>query len=205
LKGSFVVSVKSFAEASQAVRVADVIEFRLDLFPSLPEYDRIRTEKPSIVTIRLKEDGGRYEGEEEERLELLRKYSRYADYVDLETRLDDEVFLKFEKVKIIESYHNFTETPSYEELVDIVEAKRGDVIKIATMGAGKEDVVKIVKLLTEYDDVVAFLMGRKFAYTRILSFILGSPFIYCSLSTPVAPGQYDVYTARKILKSMGVI
>ncbi len=197
--------MKSFAEASQAVRVADVIEFRLDLFPSFPEYERIRTEKQSIVTIRLKEDGGRYEGDEEERLELLRKYSKYADYVDLESRLDDDTFLRFEKVKIIESYHNFTETPSYQELVDLVEGRRGDIIKIATMGGGKEDVLKIVKLLTEYDNVVAFLMGRKYAYTRILAFILGSPFIYCSLTTPVAPGQYDVYTARKILKAMGVI
>ncbi len=197
--------MKSFAEASQAVRVADVIEFRLDLFPSFPEYERIRTEKQSIVTIRLKEDGGRYEGDEEERLELLRKYSKYADYVDLESRLDDDTFLRFEKVRIIESYHNFTETPSYQELVDLVEGRRGDIIKIATMGGGKEDVLKIVKLLTEYDNVVAFLMGRKYAYTRILAFILGSPFIYCSLTTPVAPGQYDVYTARKILKAMGVI
>ncbi len=197
--------MKSFAEASQAVRVADVIEFRLDLFPSFPEYERIRTEKQSIVTIRLKEDGGRYEGNEEERLELLRKYSKYADYVDLESRLDDDTFLRFEKVKIIESYHNFTETPSYQELVDLIEGRRGDIIKIATMGGGKEDVLKIVKLLTEYDDVVAFLMGRKYAYTRILAFILGSPFIYCSLTTPVAPGQYDVYTARKILKAMGVV
>ena len=197
--------MKSFAEASQAVRVADVIEFRLDLFPSFPEYERIRTEKQSIVTIRLKEDGGRYEGDEEGRLELLRKYSKYADYVDLESRLDDDTFLRFEKVKIIESYHNFTETPSYQELVDLIEGRRGDIIKIATMGGGKEDVLKIVKLLTEYDNVVAFLMGRKYAYTRILAFILGSPFIYCSLTTPVAPGQYDVYTARKILKAMGVV
>lgn len=205
MKGKFVVSVKSFAEASQAVRIADVVEFRLDLFPSLPEYERVRTEKQSIVTIRLKEDGGRYDGSDEERLELLRKYSKYADYVDIETRLDDDVFLRFEKVRIIESYHNFSETPPYEELKDIVEGKRGDILKIATMGSGKEDVLKIVKLLTEYDGVVAFLMGRRYAYTRVLSFILGAPFIYCSLSTPVAPGQYDVYTARKILKSMGVI
>lgn len=197
--------MKSFAEASQALRVADVVEFRLDLFPSFPDYARIKTEKQSIVTIRLKEDGGRYGGNEEERMELLRKYSKYADYVDLESRLDDDVFLKFEKVKIIESYHNFTETPSYRDLVDLVEGRRGDIVKIATMGGGKEDVLKIVRLLTEYEDVVAFLMGRKYAYTRILAFILGSPFIYCSLTTPVAPGQYDVYTAKRILKSMMVL
>jgi len=205
LKGKFVASVRSFAEASQAVRVADIIEFRLDLFPSFPEYDRVRTEKPSIVTIRRKEDGGRFDEEEEKRLELLLKYSRHSDFVDIETDVDDDTFLKFEKVKIVESYHNLSETPEYDVLADIVEGRRGDYIKIATMGNGKEDVLKIVRLLTEYEGVIAFLMGKTFAYTRILSFILGSPFIYCAISTPVAPGQYDVYTARKILKSMGVV
>jgi len=205
LKGSFVASVRSFAEASQAVRIADIIEFRLDLFPSLPEYERIRTEKPSIVTIRRKVDGGRFEGEDEKRIELLLKYSKYSDFVDIETDIDDDTFLEFEKVKIVESYHNFSETPEYDVLVDIVEGKRGDYIKIATMGNDRKDVLKIVRLLVEYEGVIAFLIGKKFAYTRILSFILGSPFIYCSVSTPVAPGQYDIYTARKILKSLGVI
>ena len=90
-------------------------------------------------------------------------------------------------------------------LVDIVEGKRGDYIKIATMGNSKDDVLKILKLLVEYDGVIAFLLGKNFAYTRILSFVLGSPFMYCTISTPIAPGQYDIYTARKILKSMGVI
>ncbi|MBE8539922.1 type I 3-dehydroquinate dehydratase [Geoglobus acetivorans] len=200
MKGRFVVTVRNFAEASQALRVADIIEFRLDLFPSYPEYDRIQTEKDNIVTIRRKEDGGQFDGEEEDRLELLRKYSKYASYVDLEHELDDEVFLKFEKNNIVESYHNFAETPDYDVLKDIVEGRRGDIIKIATMGRSKEDVIKIMKLLTEYDNVVAFLMGRKYSFTRIISLLMGSPLIYCSLYNAVAPGQYDIYTARKILK-----
>ncbi len=205
MRGSFVVSVRSFAEASQALRVADIIEYRLDLFSSFPEYSRIRLEKPTIVTIRRKEDGGDFQGDEEERIDLLLKYSKYSDYVDLESKLDDEVFLKFKKNKIIESYHNFIETPSYEELKNIVENRRGDFIKIATMGNEMEDVIKIIRLLVEYENVIAFLMGRNFSWTRILSFILGSPLIYCTIAQPIAPGQFDVYTAKKILKLMGII
>lgn len=202
MRAKFVVTVRNFAEASQATRVADVIEFRLDLFPSFPEYNRIRTEKENIVTIRRKDEGGEFSGEEEERLELLRKYSRFATYVDLEHSLSDDVFMKFEKTKIIESYHNFSETPEYEVLKDIVEGRRGDIVKIATMGNDRKDVLKILRLLDEYENVVAFLMGRKFSYTRILSALFGSPLIYCSLTSPVAPGQYDIYTARKILKML---
>ena len=200
MKGSFVVTVRSFAEASQALRVADIIEYRIDLFSSFPEYERIKLEKPVSVTIRKKEDGGEFQGDDEERLDLLLKYSKYSDYIDLENYLDDDVFLKFRKNKIIESYHNFKETPDYETLVDIVEGRRGDYIKIATMGRDKEDVLKIVKLLTEFENVIAFLMGRQFSWTRIVSFILGSPMIYCTLSRPVAPGQLDIYTVKKILK-----
>ncbi len=200
MKGSFVVTVRSFAEASQALRVADIIEYRIDLFSSFPEYERIKLEKPVIVTIRKKEDGGEFQGDDEERLDLLLKYSKYSDYIDLENYLDDDVFLKFRKNKIIESYHNFKETPDYRVLVDIVEGRRGDYIKIATMGRDKEDVLKIVKLLTEFENVIAFLMGRQFSWTRIVSFILGSPMIYCTLSRPVAPGQLDIYTVKKILK-----
>jgi len=202
LRGSFVVSVRSFAEASQALKVADVIEFRLDLFQSFPEYDRIKTEKQSIVTIRTKQDGGKYEGNEDERIELLWKYSKNADYVDLESRLDDEIFLRFGKTKVIESYHDFIKTPEYEKLKDIVEGKRGDYMKIAVMGQEKEDVLKIVRLMTEYENVIAFLMGRRFSYTRILSFILGAPFIYCSLSSAIAPGQIDIYTAKRVVKML---
>ncbi len=205
MRGSFVVSVRSFAEASQALRVADIIEYRLDLFSSFPEYSRIKLEKPTIITIRKKEDGGEFQGDEEERMDLLIKYSKFSDYVDLENYLEDDVFLKFKKNKIIESYHNFKETPPYEMLKDIVEGKRGDYIKIATMGNDKWDVIKMIKLLTEYEGVVAFLMGRNFSWTRILSFILGSPLIYCTISQPIAPGQIDVYTARKILKLMGIL
>ena len=200
MKGSFVVTVRSFAEASQALRVADIIEFRIDLFPSLPEYGRIRLDKPTIVTIRRKEDGGEFQGSDEERLDLLLKYSKYSDYVDLENYLEDDVFLKFKKNKIIESYHNFKETPDYETLVDIVEGRRGDFVKIATMGRDKRDALKILRLLTEFENVIAFLMGRQFSWTRIVSIILGSPMIYCTLSRPIAPGQLDIYTAKKILK-----
>jgi len=202
LKGSFVVTVRSFAEASQALRIADIIEFRIDLFSSLPEYERIKLEKPVIVTIRKKEDGGEFQGDDEERLDLLLRYSKYSDYVDLENYLEDDVFLKFRKNKIIESYHNFKETPDYETLVDIVEGRRGDYVKIATMGRDKKDFFKIVRLLTEFENVIAFLMGRSFSWTRIVSFILGSPMIYCTLSRPAAPGQLDIYTVKKILKMM---
>jgi len=67
------------------------------------------------------------------------------------------------------------------------------------MGRDRRDVLTVTKLLCEYDDVVAFLMGEKFSFTRILAVVLGAPFIYCSAGKAVAPGQLSVSEARAIL------
>ena len=194
-----VVSASSFADVVTAMSVADIIELRLDLFSMFPDENKLRgIGKPIIVTIRRVQEGGKFSGDEDRRLRTLARYSAYADYVDVENDVADE-YLKLMKCKVIESYHNFKETPSYEYLKDLVEARRGDVFKIATMGKDKRDVLTITKLLCEYDNLVAFLMGEKFAYTRIMALFLGSPFIYCTVSKSVAPGQLEANKVRKIL------
>ncbi len=197
-----VVSASSFADVVAAMSVADIIELRLDLFSTFPDENKLKgIGKPIIVTIRRKREGGKYSGDEDRRLKTLAKYSVYADYVDLENDVPDEWF-KVMRCKIIESYHNFKETPSYEYLKDLVEAKRGDIFKIATMGKDKKDILTIVRLLCEYDNLVAFLMGEKFAWTRVMALFLGSPFIYCTVSKSVAPGQLEASKVKKILMNL---
>jgi 3-dehydroquinate dehydratase-1 len=193
-----VVSATSFEDAIKATE-ADIVELRLDLFNTFPKPEEVRNvQKPTIVTIRRKEEGGGYKGSEEERLAKIKSYSKFADYVDIENDVGDE-FLDVE-CKIIESYHNFEKTPSYEALKDLVEAKRGEIFKIATLGRNKKDVLTIVRILCKYENVVAFLMGEKFAYTRVMSAFLGSPFIYCHVGKAVASGQIEAKKARKIIK-----
>ena len=194
-----VVSASSFADVVLAKNVADIIELRLDLFSTFPDENKLKgIGKPIIVTIRREEDGGKFKGDEDRRLKTLARYSVYADYVDVENDVPDE-YIRMMRCKIIESYHNFKETPSYEYLKDLIEARRGDIFKIATMGRDKSDVLKIVRLLCEYDNLVAFLMGKEFAWTRIMALFLGSPFIYCTVSKSVAPGQLEANKVRKIL------
>jgi len=195
-----VVSARSFADVVTAKSVADVIELRLDLFQTLPSEEKLKgIGKPIIVTIRRTSDGGAYEGSEDERLRSLARYSRISDYVDIECDISDDWFKEM-RCSVIESYHNFRETPSYEYLRDLVESRRGDVFKIATMGRGREDVLKIVRILSEYDNVVAFLMGKDYSWTRIMALFMGSPFIYCTVSKSVAPGQLEAFKVRKIIE-----
>lgn len=197
-----VVSATSFRDIEVSRDVADIVELRLDLFNSLPSVSEVQhIEKPRIITIRRKEENGAFEGDEEQRLELFNTFCDAAHYVDVEYNSDERFFNL--PTKIIESYHNFVETPSYEFLKSLVESKRGDLFKIACLGKGKQDVLNVFNILTNYDNVVAFLMGENFAFTRIAAAFMGSPFIYCHSGNAVAKGQIEArqaYEAIKILR-----
>lgn len=195
-----VVATVSSLEEIDLAEKADLIELRLDL----GEFKSLRN-KRYIVTFRRKIDGGKYEGDEEKRIGELKNFAEKisAEFVDLENDLDDEVFEAF-KCKIIESYHNFKETPSFEFLKDLVESKRGDYFKIATMGKSREDWRKIVKLILEYENLVAFLMGEEFKFTRLASLLLGSPMVYCYVGSKKAPGQFELGEMIKALEILGL-
>lgn len=179
---------------------ADLIELRLDLgnFESIPE-------GKYIITCRRNSDGGSFRGGEEDRIRRIKFFAEKteAEFVDLEHDLPNNIFEDFD-CGIIESYHNFVETPDYGFLRDLVKNKRGDYFKIATLGRSMEDWRKIAKILLEFDDVVAFLMGEKFRFTRIASALLGSPLIYCYVRNKKAPGQLELREAVQILKLLGV-
>lgn len=194
-----VATVSSQEEISLADK-ADLIELRLDL----GKFENLRSGR-YIVTLRRKIDGGRYEGSEEERIGELKILAKkaYAEFVDLEQDLEDEIFKLFD-CKIIESYHNFKETPRYEALKDLVESKRGDYFKIATMGNSMEDWRKIAKLLLEYENLIAFLMGEEFKFTRLASLLLGSPMAYCYVGSKKAPGQFELGEMIETLKLLGL-
>lgn len=195
-----IVATVSGCEEITLAQKADLIELRLDLgeFIELPRGEY-------IVTYRRKIDGGKYEGSEEKRIQVLKNFSERvsAKFVDLEVDLEDDV-LKFFDCRIIESYHNFRETPRFEILKDLVESRRGDYFKIATMGKSNEDWKTIAKLLLEYEDLIAFLMGEDFRFTRIASLLLGSPMVYCYVGTKKAPGQFELGELVSILEILGV-
>ncbi len=200
-----VASVGSESEAVRAssLKCVDVIELRLDLFNPLPPLEFIEElGKERILTVRKLPDGGKFMGSEEERHRIYERYVDACQYIDVETGSDDSFFEL--PATIIESYHNFKETPPYHYLTDLIESSRGDIFKIAVTGKGKEDFVTITRILSEYDGVVAFLMGEDFSYTRIVAAMMGAPFIYCHTGSSVAPGQIHAEVADKIFRLLGV-
>ncbi|MBO8183730.1 MAG: type I 3-dehydroquinate dehydratase [Archaeoglobus sp.] len=187
--------------------LCDAIELRLDILNRRTVNKVIETaENDLIFTCRRRSEGGRYEGEERKRLELISRYVMYADYLDLEHDVADEFFkaASHSGARIIESYHGVN--PGYGYLKDLVEGKRGDIVKMAIFTEekdGKENLRTILKLHAEYENLIAFLIGESHSYTRIISSLIGHPFLYCYSAVKAAPGQYSVKEAIQIKKMLG--
>ena len=80
----------ALADMVNAARQCDLVELRLDRFGKAPDVGELLAAKPKpvIVSCRRPQDGGQWNGSEEERLTILRQcVVKKADYV--------EKFLKF--------------------------------------------------------------------------------------------------------------
>ncbi|MBQ6087233.1 MAG: 3-phosphoshikimate 1-carboxyvinyltransferase [Bacteroidales bacterium] len=128
-----------------------------------------------------------------------------AQYVDLEIEAPPSVSRKVRRVcqesgtLLIRSFHDFTGTPSGEELrctIDKCRAFGADVVKIVTTAASAEDAATVMSLYGENapGSLVAFCMGEEGRRTRIDCLKEGSPFTYCSAGDgeETAPGQWTL-------------
>jgi 3-dehydroquinate dehydratase-1 len=150
--------------AENALKVADIVEFRVDMLESVDKKDIEKMAKyPSIITIRADWEGGYWKGSNEERLKLIKKAIECnAKFVDIELREErNKDLVKFRdeigsKTKIIISYHDFEKTPTKEELIEIVEKALsiGDIAKFATMANSKEDVLNILEVINKYPGMI---------------------------------------------------
>ncbi len=197
---------------------ADFIELRLDY---LEVIDFIELEKllekmkiPIILTVRRKEEGGKFQGgEEEERKEILIKcIDSRPDFIDIELSSPflNEDFVDFAKingVKIIGSYHSFQDTPPTHVLLKKIEKASRlsiDIVKIVTYAKEIEDNLTILSLhsaakkyLKEME-IVTFCMGEKGLISRVLCPLFGSKFTFASFGAPTAPGQISIQKMRQI-------
>ena len=99
-------------------RAFDVAEVRLD-YVRKPDVRRLLDSRscPAIVTCRPVREGGRWAGDEGQRLALLEEADRLgADFVDVEFDALPR-FRRQGKARLIVSYHNFSETPA--DIADI--------------------------------------------------------------------------------------
>jgi 3-dehydroquinate dehydratase-1 len=200
---------KDAEEGVLAAGDSDMIELRLDLITTDPieaiKAVRKATIKPIIATNRLKAEGGKFEGNERERCELLIQASIYADYVDIELRaeLRDEFVRNVNKPVII-SYHDFQGTPDLMEMRSILRnmKKAGAAIaKIAVTPSKMKDNLQILEFLLEADMPLCIIaMGKLGRHLRAVAPLYGSVLTYGYVFEAMAPGQMSVKELKEAMR-----
>ncbi|MBE6503362.1 MAG: type I 3-dehydroquinate dehydratase [Methanobrevibacter sp.] len=186
---------------------ADVLEFRIDGLEN-PEITEIKNtikeiDFPMIITNRIKNEGGSFNGSEEERFNILYECCDLADYVDIELQSSDEYIEKIHDtgVKTIVSYHDFKKTPNLNEITYIVEKEKelGDIAKVAFMPHDLDDTLTVLAVQSHFKDIIAISMGELGSYTRIMASKFNSPITFAVGTDVTAPGQIDIETMKALL------
>lgn len=193
--------------AEQGVKL---VELRVDYIRSRLNVQRLLNDRlcPCIITCRREQDGGQWEGTEEQRLMTLRTaIVEGADYVDLEEDVADKI-PRYGKTKRIVSYHNFRECPEdLEEIHKKMCTQDADVVKMAVMTHRTSDNLRILRIVQSSEvPTVGICMGEVGMPTRVLQGRFGAPFTYATLhhEREMAPGQIsfkqmqDVYRFEDI-------
>ena len=199
--------------------VADVVELRIDFIRNV-NLEKLFSAKTGkiLVTARKKNEGGNFEGDEEERFFLLSKaVTLKADFVDIESSADQTFTRKLledirkygDRTKLIISHHDFNETPSYSQLQNIFNECAGKgthIVKIATFAKSMEDNLKMLKLINyakkTNTKIIALCMGTKGKISRIMAPYFGSYLSYASLEKGAesAPGQLTIEEMKEIFR-----
>ena len=199
-------ALKDMDEADYAK--ADIIELRIDHMDD-PDLEKLlrHSSTPKIVTNRVKDEGGRFQGCEEDRVAYLQQaIDLGAEYVDIE--LDHFHPLDRKETKLIVSYHNFEKTPkNLRNIYDRIVEKDADIVKIATKAHSYADSIRMLKLIESSEkDTIGICMGPKGVMTRVLGPIYGSYLTFASLGKgkSSAPGQLSIDDLRSMYKTMQV-
>lgn len=207
---------------------ADILEIRLDLL-KITDADKaakliqeIKSEikLPVMVTNRSSLEGGKWQGKEEERIKLLLDLFALGngpDALDIELSADKKERDKLVKEAknhgktVIISFHDFSKTPSVQEMKTILNEvfmAGADIAKLAVMPNSMRDVLELLGLALDFQEmnkpICTISMGAPGKHTRVIAPLYGSVLTYASVedASSAAPGQLPVAEVKKI---MGVL
>jgi 3-dehydroquinate dehydratase-1 len=196
-----------------ALKKSDYVEIRFDFLKinEIPKtLEMVKNDLKKIVcTLRPKTEGGKFEGNEKERVSILKLIAEYNPFLlDIEfntIRKDNTLvkYLKSTKTNILISKHDFKKTPNFSELKKMMNQmiKFSLNVKIVTTAKSVDDSTRILQLYSKKgsNNLIAFAMGDKGKISRILCLYLGSPYTYVSLGKPIVSGQFSVDEVKKII------
>lgn len=182
---------------------ARLVEWRLDFIQGPIDLPALLRQRPGpvIVTVRLPRDGGKWQGDETRRRELLQQaIGACAEYVDLEPDVADAI-PRSGPTKRIVSRHDFAGTPENLGAIQSELARHdADVTKLATMANATHDAFRMLELVAKNSQTVGLCMGELGTPTRLLAMRWGAPFSYAAPDdgNPPAPGQLSFRTMRDL-------
>jgi len=195
-----------------ALKKSDYAEVRFDFLKieHIPEaLETIKKDLNKIVcTLRPKTEGGKFPGNEKERIAILKLIAEYnpflldVEFNTLKRNSSLVRYLKSTKTKLLVSWHDFKKTPSSAELKKKMNqmTKFSSNVKIVSTAKSTDDSNRMLELYSKKgrNNLISFAMGDLGRISRILCLYLGSPYTYVSLGKPVAPGQFSVDEVKKI-------
>jgi 3-dehydroquinate dehydratase-1 len=196
-----------------ALRKSDYVEIRFDFLKAeqIPQVlENVKKDLKKIVcTLRPKTEGGQFNGNERERISILKLIAEYNPFLlDVEFNIMKKEkslvkYLKMTKTNLLISGHDFKKTPNLTELKKKLNqmSKYSSNVKIVTTAKTTDDSTRVLQLYNKKGktNLIAFAMGDSGRISRILSLYLGSPYAYVSLGKPIAPGQFSVDEVKKII------
>lgn len=204
----------------------DVLEVRLDHYEGTLLGDatdllmkiREKTSRLILATLRTKDEGGQMIIDDDHYGLTLSSIitARAADLVDIESSRDHTVVLSLtdlcreNDVKSIISKHYFNETPSNDDMREIMEEMNvldGDILKLAVMPQETSDVMRLMKVTSEMSyrldtPLITMSMGDLGKLSRISGEITGSVMTFGSYGEKSASGQITLSKLQDILEEL---
>ena len=181
------------AARAEALRVADLVEFRLDRLPSLPLTDVLgEAADRAVVTFRPTREGGVFTGPEAAREQRLREaLALGAAFVDVEWDADfADALIGAYPGRVVLSRHDFAGMPAdLSALVREMAARHPGIVKLAVTPTRLTDQLAFVDAAAAAagTPVVLIAMGVVGLPSRILADRIGSCWTYAGAA--IAPGQ----------------
>ena len=210
------IGAKSVSELSflinKALGLSDYFEIRFDFLEQSDISSAIEVtefiKSRSIFTLRTQKEHGEFKGNENERIDILKKLFDVSPMlldIEYNTIIQNNSLKDYlkNKTKILISWHNFFNTPTNDYLESKIRdmMKFSNNIKVVTMATKGSDSFRLLNLYKKFQNInlISFAMGDYGVISRILCTIYGnSPFTYASLDKTIAPGQLSVIEMRGI-------
>jgi len=196
-----------------ALKKSSYVEVRFDFLKieQIPEtLEIIKKDLNKVVcTLRPKNEGGKFAGNEKERIAILKLIAEYTPFLldvefnTLKKNTQLRKYLKSTKTKLLVSWHDFKKTPNSVQLKSKINqmSKFSSNVKIVSTAKSTDDSTRMLELYSKKGkmNLISFAMGDFGRISRILCLYLGSPYTYVSLGKAVAPGQFSIDEVNKII------